>query len=247
MKTFFSRTVQTWPLKSAAGFPLTLACMLALSACGGGPDRTGELIDQAANSGQNRDDGQEIGKQAESSSVLWSKEYGFGAKLGQPGEINEKNVEWPQPGGPNLPYTIEADRLIVFKSKRRLFVIDGNRPVKAYSIALGFEPEGPKKWQGDGRTPEGSYYITHKNPNSRFHLSLGISYPNSRDRELARSLGLDPGGDIMIHGMPNRYDNNVRQFHPDWDWTSGCLAVDDPEIEELWRVVPVGTPIDIFP
>ncbi len=206
-----------------------------------GSDRFVDIVWQQ-NSSPSQNENQEV-----KHSKLWDKEFGFGNRLERDRESKESFIYWPQPGGKSLPYNAKADRLVVFKSKRQLFVIEDNKPIKGYAIALGFSPEGKKKWQGDGRTPEGQYYITHKNPQSKFHLSLGISYPNIEDFEYAQKLGVDPGGDIMIHGMPNNDSRNVQDFHPNWDWTSGCLAVTDAEIEELWRVVPVGTPIEIKP
>lgn len=113
-----------------------------------------------------------------------------------------------------------------------------NETLKTYRFQLGFAPIGHKRVEGDGRTPEGQYWIDRRNPNSRFHLSLGISYPNQNDVEMARSLGMPPGGDIFIHGTP-------RDYRGQDDWTWGCIAVSNREIEEIYSMVREGTPIFI--
>lgn len=135
----------------------------------------------------------------------------------------------------------EITQLLLDKSSRTLYLLNGNRAVRQYRVDLGSNPSGHKQFQGDGRTPEGLYYITHRNPNSNFHLSLGISYPNARDREFARRLGRNPGGDIFIHGRGARVSN------PPPDWTRGCAAVTDTEMAEIFNLVRPGTPIFIKP
>lgn len=126
-----------------------------------------------------------------------------------------------------------------------LLLRDGN-VIRRYSIGLGHAPVGPKQQQGDGKTPEGLYAISGRNPQSAYHLSLRISYPSAADIERARKAGVDPGGDIMIHGLPN--DKSKSDKHRTTrDWTAGCIAVTDEEIEEIWRLVPDGTPIQINP
>jgi murein L,D-transpeptidase YafK len=122
-----------------------------------------------------------------------------------------------------------------------MHLLAGESVLRSYRIALGREPAGHKRCEGDGRTPEGRYTIDRRNPNSRYHLSLHISYPNSADRERAQSQGLDPGGDIMIHGLKPGVD------HPASDWTEGCIAVTDAEMDEIWRMVADGTPVEILP
>lgn len=154
---------------------------------------------------------------------------------------------WPEPGGPALPRDRLVDRLIVRKGERRLYAVIGETPVKAYRIALGFSPVGHKAFEGDGRTPEGRYTIDRKNANSDFHLSLGVSYPNAEDRARARALGVSAGGNIMIHGLPDDDPFGYAVAHPQRDWTWGCIAVTNREIEELWRAVPHGAPIVIEP
>ena len=118
--------------------------------------------------------------------------------------------------------------------------------LKTYKIALGSEPNGPKTRQGDHRTPEGVYVIDSRNAQSKFHRSLHISYPNAADREHARKLGVSPGGDIFIHGLPNGY-GFIGAAHRARDWTDGCVAVTDQEIEEIWKLVDNGTPVEIRP
>jgi len=129
----------------------------------------------------------------------------------------------------------------VFKGKRRMYLFSGDKLVKSYKIALGGNPVGPKRFEGDGRTPEGVYVIDRQNPSSAYHLSLGISYPNAEDRAHAAAQGRRPGGDIFIHGRAGKNRGRGR------DWTAGCIAVKDHEIEEIFSMVRVGTPIFLFP
>ena len=135
----------------------------------------------------------------------------------------------------------QVNRVVVRKSRRDMLLLHGDSVVRTYRISLGLEPVGHKQREGDGRTPEGRYVIDRRNSRSAYHLSLHISYPNASDREHAQSRGLDPGGDIMIHGMPN--DGRPKTG----DWTQGCIAVTDAEIDEIWRLVADGTPIEIMP
>ena len=128
----------------------------------------------------------------------------------------------------------------VHKAERKMYLIHNTRVLKTYDIALGFTPAGHKQHEGDGKTPEGSYYISHQNPNSNYHLSLGISYPNPMDMAFAQTLGKSPGGDIFIHGGPNGTPDRR-------DWTAGCIAVTDKEMERIYAMVKPGTPINILP
>lgn len=118
--------------------------------------------------------------------------------------------------------------------------------IRSYRISLGSNPQGHKQREGDGRTPEGSYRIDWRNPRSKFHKSLHISYPNAQDRRAARSLGVPPGGAIMIHGLPNGW-GWAAPFLAPWNWTDGCIAVSDAEMDEIWNAVRDGTPIEIQP
>lgn len=141
---------------------------------------------------------------------------------------------------------LAADRIVVNKSKRKMFLLREGRVIHRYSIGLGQSPVGPKQRQGDSKTPEGLYTILGRNPASDYHLALRISYPNEADLERARQAGDDPGGDIMIHGLPNDEAKSARHARMS-DWTAGCIAVTDEEIEEIWRLVSDGTPIEINP
>jgi len=140
---------------------------------------------------------------------------------------------------------VKADRVLVVKHLRELLLMQGNRVLKAFPIALGFNPKGPKRRQGDGRTPEGTYVIDSRLPASHYHLALHISYPNEGDQARAAALGQEPGGAIMIHGMPSWFGRDDLQFAA--DWTNGCIAVSNSAIEEIWRAVDDGTAIEIRP
>ena len=139
-----------------------------------------------------------------------------------------------------------ADKILVEKAKRKLHLLSKGKVFKTYKVSLGPNPKGHKVRQGDGRTPEGSYVIDYKNDKSKFHLSLHISYPNREDRQWAKTLGVSPGGDIMIHGLPNGW-GGLGKSHLLHDWTEGCIAVTNTEIEEIWGLTPIGTRIEIRP
>ncbi|MGR3468535.1 MAG: L,D-transpeptidase family protein [Shimia sp.] len=134
----------------------------------------------------------------------------------------------------------EVTQINVFKEQRLMRLMHHQEVLEEYRFELGFAPTGHKEQRGDGRTPEGVYYIDRKNPNSKFYLSIGISYPNANDRAHAAALGVNPGGDIFIHGTP-------RKFRGDDDWTMGCLAVTDKQMRDIYAMVNVGTPIVILP
>ena len=136
--------------------------------------------------------------------------------------------------------------MLVLKAPRRLLLLQGDRVLRDYEIALGRNPAGPKRHQGDARTPEGRYRIDSRVADSRFHRALHISYPNDVDRARAAARGIEPGGDVMIHGLPNG-QGQVGPAHRNYDWTNGCVAVTDQEIEEIWSAVPVGTVVRIKP
>lgn len=140
----------------------------------------------------------------------------------------------------------KADKVVILKSERKIQLLNNNKLIKEYDMALGFSPIGHKERQGDGKTPEGIYKISGRNPNSAYHLSLRISYPNEKDRKNAQKLGVDPGGDIMIHGLPNSMPH-IGKAHLQSDWTLGCIAVTNEEIKEIWDYVPNGTIIEIKP
>lgn len=140
----------------------------------------------------------------------------------------------------------KSDRIRVEKAARRLTLFRGTTALKSYRIALGREPIGPKREEGDRRTPEGLYKIDRRKPDSDFHLALHISYPNAQDVAQAEARGVSAGSDIMIHGLRNG-SGWLGKLHRRRDWTNGCVAVTNREIEEIWRVVPDGTPIEIRP
>jgi len=139
-----------------------------------------------------------------------------------------------------------VDKILIEKNARRLMLISQGEVLKSYNIALGGNPVGPKERQGDNKTPEGTYVIDGRNKDSRFHLSLHISYPNERDKNRAKELGVSPGGDIMIHGIKNGF-SWVGDAHTGVDWTKGCIAVTDEEIEEISKLAPNGTIVEIRP
>lgn len=134
----------------------------------------------------------------------------------------------------------EVTSVQVHKADRKMYLLHHDKVLKTYDIALGFAPQGHKRFEGDGKTPEGTYFINRRNPNSDFHLSLGISYPNAADRAYAASHGRSPGGDIFIHGWSRR---PIKQ----WDWTAGCIAVKDREIEMVYAMIKDRTVVHILP
>lgn len=135
----------------------------------------------------------------------------------------------------------EVTQVFVSKTNRKVYLLHHDTVLKSYNMDLGFAPVGHKTRKGDGKTPEGYYWINKRNPNSAFHLSVGISYPNRKDVENAKAMGFEPGGDIFIHGQPLKEKAKGR------DWTAGCIAVQDKEIEEIYAMVRDGTPIYIAP
>ena len=139
-----------------------------------------------------------------------------------------------------------ADKIVVEKSKRTLTLMSRNGVLKTYKVALGGQPVGPKNRQGDHKTPEGVYSVDRKVSNSTFHRALHLSYPNAADRERAKKLGVNPGGDVEIHGLGAKF-GWVGSAHRLHDWTDGCIAVTNEEIDEIWNLVEVGTPVEINP
>ncbi|WP_347266395.1 L,D-transpeptidase family protein [Paracoccus sp. (in: a-proteobacteria)] len=135
-------------------------------------------------------------------------------------------------------------QVVVHKGERQMYLLSGNKVLKSYRIGLGNEPIGHKQFEGDGKTPEGIYFIDRRNPDSRYYLSVGVSYPNAQDLALAESMGRSAGGDIFIHGQgpEGRVQSKLKQ-----DWTAGCIAVTDDEVEDIYAMVRDGTPIVITP
>lgn len=145
-----------------------------------------------------------------------------------------------------LSSNIVVDSILVLKSKRELIAFSNGIAVKTYKIALGKQPIGSKEIEGDNKTPEGIYTINDKNENSAFYKNLGVSYPNELQIENAKRVGKNPGGDIKIHGLRNGI-GFLNKFHRLFDWTAGCIAVTNEEIDELYNAVPIGTKIEIRP
>jgi murein L,D-transpeptidase YafK len=139
-----------------------------------------------------------------------------------------------------------VDRVVVLKKERTLELLSKGKAIKTYKVALGGEPLGAKTREGDHKTPEGSYVLDSRNAHSQFYKSIHISYPSARDRAAARALGVSPGGDVFVHGLPNGY-GFVGSSHRLKDWTDGCIAVTNDEIDEIWAAVADGTPIEIRP
>lgn len=139
-----------------------------------------------------------------------------------------------------------AEEVLVIKRERKLYLLRGGERYKSYPIALGGDPIGHKQEEGDQRTPEGNYVLDWRNPKSAFHLSLHVSYPNANDQARAEVRGVSPGGMIMVHGQRNGF-GWLGGLTQRWDWTDGCIAVSNVAMEEIWRAVPVGTPIRIEP
>ena len=144
------------------------------------------------------------------------------------------------------PATLQADRVLVVKNERTLRLLNHGRIIKTYKVALGGNPRGAKTRQGDHKTPEGVYVLDRRNEHSQYYRSIHISYPSAEDRGRARKLGVSPGGDVMLHGLPNGY-GWIGSGHRARDWTDGCVAVTNEEMDEIWRAVPDGTPIEIRP
>ncbi len=145
----------------------------------------------------------------------------------------------------SLSPAVVADRVVVLKGERKLMLMKDGQALKVYHVSLGANPVGPKIHQGDHKTPEGEYVLDRHNSKSQYYRSIHISYPSSADRERAHRLGLSPGGDVFVHGLPNDY--KAAPNEDPGDWTDGCIAVTDAEMDEIWRAVPDGTPIEIKP
>ena len=135
----------------------------------------------------------------------------------------------------------EVTRVIVYKERHQMYLMHNDKVLKRYHFELGFAPTGDKQIEGDGKTPEGEYFINRRNPNSAFYLSIGISYPNAADRAEAKALGKPPGGDIFIHGGRRSIDSKGP------DWTAGCISVSNSQMRDIYAMVKNGTPISIYP
>jgi murein L,D-transpeptidase YafK len=151
------------------------------------------------------------------------------------------------PGSAKIARTTPpVDRIVVYKHQRKLALLAGGKEIKVYRVGLGTEPVGAKRRQGDHRTPEGVYVLDARNEQSHYYKALHISYPGPQDREFAKQHGVLTGGDIMLHGTPAEFAP-PRESDPPYDWTDGCIAVRNREMDEILRMVAVGTPIEIRP
>lgn len=144
------------------------------------------------------------------------------------------------------PAQSKVDSILILKQAHLLELISNGKPIRTYKVALGRGGLAPKEKEGDARTPEGHYIIDSRNPASHYYKALHISYPNAEDRKRAAAQGISPGGAIMIHGLPNGL-GFLGSAHRLYDWTLGCVAVTDPEMDEIWNLVPTGTPVEIRP
>ena len=157
--------------------------------------------------------------------------------------------------GPQLPPGVPAisatgvpvaERIVIEKRTRRLLLMSGGEVIAAYPVKLGLSPVGHKQYEGDYRTPEGSYFLSRRNPRSEYFLSLEVSYPNEADRARAKAEGLRPGGLIMIHGQPN-VRTRPPEYYANTDWTNGCIAVSNSDMIDIWQRTRLGMPIEIRP
>jgi murein L,D-transpeptidase YafK len=139
-----------------------------------------------------------------------------------------------------------VERLVLYKSEHTLLVVVDGRVYRSYRVALGKTPRGAKLCRGDNRTPEGAYFVARRMAQSHYHLALSLSYPSPMDVQRARDYGCDPGGDIEIHGL-TKGSEWIGEYHAERDWTNGCIALTNEEITELYRMVSVGTPVEIYP
>jgi murein L,D-transpeptidase YafK len=145
-----------------------------------------------------------------------------------------------------VPVPDHADSVLVVKSERKLYLLKAGRVLRAFDVSLGLVPSGPKQREGDYRTPEGRYRLETRNVDSDYFLSIKVSYPDDADRARARAQGVDPGGQIMIHGLPNEPKYDLRRYE-DSDWTDGCIAVSNADMVDIWLMTRESTPIEIRP
>ena len=171
---------------------------------------------------------------------------GVGAGTGIPPATPNAPPSPPAPPHWEQFATQKADRIVVFKSQRKLELLREGEIIRTYHIALGRNPIGPKIERGDGRTPEGTYFIDKRNPESAYHLSLHISYPETADLKRAAALNVDPGANILIHGEPNIL-NHEGKANLLKDWTAGCIALNNTDMDEVWRLTDDGITVEIHP
>jgi murein L,D-transpeptidase YafK len=140
----------------------------------------------------------------------------------------------------------KASAVLVVKSQKKLYLKNGEKILKEYSVVFGANPKGHKEKEGDEKTPEGKYYLDYKKSDSAYYKAIHISYPSEKDKQKAKEKGVDPGGQIMIHGQRNGF--GWLSFIMQWfNWTDGCIAVTNKEMDEIWNAIEVGTPIEIEP
>lgn len=162
-------------------------------------------------------------------------------------KVDDSMSQSPQGAGAGFSAALPvADQVVVRKSERRLYLYRHGEVLRSYRIALGLQPEGPKERAGDFRTPEGRYYLTRRNPRSDYFLSIQVSYPNDQDVRRARHQHVDPGGSIMLHGLPNNL-RHPPEYYARSDWTDGCIALSDSDMVEVWMLTQDNIPIDIRP
>jgi murein L,D-transpeptidase YafK len=152
----------------------------------------------------------------------------------------------PAAGDESAPVADQADSVLVVKSERKLYLLKAGRVLRTFDVSLGLMPTGPKRREGDFRTPEGRYRLETRNPNSDYFLSIKVSYPDDSDRARARASGVDPGGQIMIHGLPNEPHYDPKHYSGS-DWTDGCIAVSNSDMVDIWLMTRESTPIEIRP
>ncbi len=163
-----------------------------------------------------------------------------------PGVAAAPQLAAPNPPSPALVPLPQADAVLVRKSEHRLYLMSHGQVLRSYHVALGLVPEGAKEQVGDFRTPEGRYWLTRRNSHSDFFLSILISYPNDQDRRQARRHHVDPGGSVMLHGLPNLL-RHPPEYYEQFDWTDGCIALSNSDIVDIWMLTGDNTPIDILP
>lgn len=161
---------------------------------------------------------------------------------------NAPPVQTPATAAPDWRQyaTPKADKIVVFKSQRKLKLLRKGEVIRTYPIALGRNPVGPKLWRGDGKTPEGTYFIDRRNPASEYHLSMHISYPETADLKRAAAMNVDPGGNVLIHGEPNIL-NHEGKANLLKDWTAGCIGLHNTDMDEVWRLTDDGVTVEIHP
>ena len=147
---------------------------------------------------------------------------------------------------PCLAASEVIDSVLVIKSERKMYLVSKGSQIKEYDVVFGGNPEGHKQQEGDERTPEGKYLLDYKKDDSSYYKAIHVSYPNNTDKAEAKNKGVDPGGLIMIHGQPNGF-GWLSWLTQSYDWTNGCIAVTNSEMDEIWQFVKVGTPIEIKP